>query len=167
VPVFSKGIGMAKKDKKSAKLPRKVAGIKVPKGLRDTEALAKLAKHPLVTDLLAAGLVALAAKVRDKPANNTAPDKPGTNGSDAMTELSKGAAVLAGMFATKASEQFAKFREAASAPAEPKPAPAEPKPAPTAAKPAAAEPKAKAPRKPAAKTATAKPVRKPANKTAH
>ncbi|MEI9928613.1 MAG: hypothetical protein WDN44_14075 [Sphingomonas sp.] len=55
----------AKKDKKASLLPKSIAGVKIPKTLRTQ--LTELARHPLVADLLAAGLVALAASLREKP----------------------------------------------------------------------------------------------------
>jgi hypothetical protein len=68
-----------KKDKKSGEaktekkgfLPKSIAGMKLPKQLR--KQLDALAKHPVVNDLLAAGLVALAAKL--KPSDKTAEAK--------------------------------------------------------------------------------------------
>jgi hypothetical protein len=59
-----------KKDKKSAKdtgkapslLPKSIAGMKLPKEAR--RQLTDLAKHPVVADLIAAGLVALAARIK-------------------------------------------------------------------------------------------------------
>ncbi|MHA6719145.1 hypothetical protein ACX40Y_06790 [Sphingomonas sp. RS6] len=82
-----------KKDKKSAKdtakgaslLPKSIAGVKLPKEAR--RQLTDLAKHPIVADLLAAGLVALAARIKgelepqaktkaDAPADPPAPPTP-------------------------------------------------------------------------------------------
>lgn len=64
----------AKKSKsaKAGKLPKSVAGIELPKELRKQGAkLLDLIKNPMVGDLVAAGLVALAANVRNqgKPAD--------------------------------------------------------------------------------------------------
>lgn len=56
---------MAKKEKAAVSLPKRLAGVKIPKAVREN--LTKLAKHPMVADLLAAGLVALAASLREEP----------------------------------------------------------------------------------------------------
>ncbi|RST24913.1 hypothetical protein EF908_02635, partial [Streptomyces sp. WAC04770] len=50
------------KPEKKGFLPKSIAGMKLPKELR--KQLDALAKHPVVNDLLAAGLVALAAKLK-------------------------------------------------------------------------------------------------------
>jgi len=60
----------AKKEKKAAMLPKVIAGVKIPKVVR--EHLAALAKNPMVADLLAAGLVSLAAKLKGEPAPQAA-----------------------------------------------------------------------------------------------
>lgn len=112
---------MAKKGKKGGKLPKKLAGVKIPKTLRKEGAkLGELVKHPLVADLVAAGLVALAAKVGDSKKVQAAAGKAGDAASDAAgktrdmaTELGQGAALLATMLANKASE---KLRDAAKQP---------------------------------------------------
>lgn len=53
-----------KKTKKTPMLPKQLAGVEIPKSLRkQANHLAELARHPLVADIVAAGLVALAAKV--------------------------------------------------------------------------------------------------------
>lgn len=63
---------MAKKKKNKKKtetmmLPKRIAGVKIPKPLRrQGHHLAELARHPLVADVVAAGIVALAASMRDK-----------------------------------------------------------------------------------------------------
>jgi hypothetical protein len=58
----------AKKDKKSSMLPKAIGGVKIPKALRrQGHHLVELARHPVVADLLAAGLVALAASLRESP----------------------------------------------------------------------------------------------------
>ncbi|HEX8301504.1 hypothetical protein [Sphingomonas sp.] len=58
------------KDKKDGKgsaaaLPKSIAGAKLPKDIR--KKLTELAQHPAVADLIAAGLVALAAKIKKEP----------------------------------------------------------------------------------------------------
>jgi hypothetical protein len=53
----------AKKDgKKSSLLPKVIGGIKLPKDAR--RQLTGLAKHPVIADLLSAGLVALAHRIK-------------------------------------------------------------------------------------------------------
>lgn len=187
----------AKKNKsaKSGKLPKTVAGIELPKELRKQGAkLLDLIKNPMVGDLVAAGLVALAANVRNqgKTGNDSTKDK-----QSAVDGFSKTAANLATVVAARAAEKITSKlgeRPAAATPKPPAPAAASKpaarkpattkapaKPAPTAnpatskpataksatAKPAAAK---RATTKAAAKPATAKPkappARKPAAKTA-
>ncbi|MBO9623514.1 MAG: hypothetical protein J7500_12460 [Sphingomonas sp.] len=53
------------KGKKGLKLPKDIAGSKIPKEAR--RKLLDLARHPIVADLLAAGLVALAARLKKEP----------------------------------------------------------------------------------------------------
>lgn len=60
-------------------LPKSIAGVKLPKPIRTK--LADLAKHPAVADLLAAGLMALAARIKPEatpaePAPEPAAAKP-------------------------------------------------------------------------------------------
>jgi hypothetical protein len=60
-----------KKDDKGAAgkgsfLPKSIAGVKLPKAVRGK--LTELARHPIVADILAAGLVAIAAKLKNEPA---------------------------------------------------------------------------------------------------
>ena len=154
---------MAKKEKAAASLPKQIAGVKIPKALR--EQLTALAKNPLVADLLAAGLVALAASLRDNPkvkqaaanakgkAAGVASElvKTATGVADAATKFSAAVAPAAKAPAKKpAAKTAAAKAPAAKAPAAKKPAtkkpaakPATPKPA--ATKPAAAKPAAKRP----------------------
>lgn len=58
---------MAKKAKKNgAKLPKTIAGVKVPKPLRKRGGkVIEALNHPLVSDLAAAALLAAAAALRD------------------------------------------------------------------------------------------------------
>ena len=66
------------KTTKTGKLPKMVAGIELPKELRKQGGkLLDLVKNPLVGDLVAAGLVALAANVRNhgKTGGDSAKDK--------------------------------------------------------------------------------------------
>ncbi len=94
---------MAKKEKKGTKVPKKIGGVKIPKQLRKQgEQLAEFARHPLVADLLTAGLVALAAKMRDgagkKPADEARPAKP-----EPTSDLGRSAATVADVIAAKVS----------------------------------------------------------------
>lgn len=58
---------MAKTDKKKAKLPKEVGGIKVPKQLRKAGNKAmKLAKDPMVSEVVAAALLSAAAALRER-----------------------------------------------------------------------------------------------------
>jgi DNA-binding transcriptional regulator YiaG len=57
------------KKKKSAKLPKEVAGVKVTKGLRKAgKAALKLASQPAVGEAVAAAMLAAAAALREGPA---------------------------------------------------------------------------------------------------
>lgn len=140
----------AKKNKsaKSGKLPKTVAGIELPKELRKQGAkLLDLIKNPMVGDLVAAGLVALAANVRNqgKTGNDSTKDK-----QSAVDGFSKTAANLATVVAARAAEKITSKLGERPAAATPKP------PAPAAAsKPAARKPVA---RKPATTKAPAKPA---------
>ncbi|MFZ5747032.1 MAG: hypothetical protein ACOY45_05160 [Pseudomonadota bacterium] len=70
----------SKKQKKAGMLPKRIAGVKIPRPLRrQGYHLAALARHPLVADLVAAGAVALVNAMRDqtKPAEPVPPvEKP-------------------------------------------------------------------------------------------
>ncbi len=62
--------GKKKKDDKGTTgsgsfLPKSIAGVKLPKAVRGK--LSDLAKHPVVADILAAGLVAIAARLKNEP----------------------------------------------------------------------------------------------------
>lgn len=61
---------MAKGEKKAkkAKLPKKVGGVKVPKGLRKAgKAALKIAEKPIVGEAVAAALLGAAAALREPP----------------------------------------------------------------------------------------------------
>ncbi|MEG3179177.1 hypothetical protein [Sphingomonas sp. LT1P40] len=139
---------MAKdKKSKSAKSDKKNDGIKIPKEVRkQVEKFVELAKHPMVSDIVAAGLVALASSMRKGDAKADVAPKP----SDAAGNLSKSATILATALAAKAAQTVSS--RLFDSPAPP-PAPSTPAAAP---KPAARKPAA---RKPAAtKSAAAKPA---------
>lgn len=144
-----------KKDKKdgpkTSLLPKSIAGIKVPKEVR--RKLGGLAKHPIVADLLAAGLVALAAKL--KPEHES---EPGTaNGVDKSGGTAQPVAdvpAAAKPVIKRPRKPAAPKPASAAKPAAAKSATATAKPAvkrkPAAAKPAAAKPAAAKPRAPRA-----------------
>jgi hypothetical protein len=133
---------MPKKDKeKAASLPKQIAGVKIPKALR--EQLTALARNPLVADLLAAGLVALAASLRDNPkVKKAAADAKGK-----ATGVASGVAKAAANVADVATKFGAAVTEAAATKPAAKPAPVK-------------KPATKAPAKKAAtsKAAAAKPA---------
>jgi hypothetical protein len=56
-----------KKKKKKDKLPKEIAGVKVPKELRKPAAKAKklLEDHPVISEAVAAGMIAAAAALMD------------------------------------------------------------------------------------------------------
>ncbi|UYY59962.1 hypothetical protein [Sphingomonas sp. S2-65] len=54
-----------KLEKSKGVLPKTINGVKLPKDVR--EKLTDLAKHPIVAELLAAGLVAVAARLKNEP----------------------------------------------------------------------------------------------------
>jgi len=145
----------AKKSKstKAGKLPKSVAGIELPKELRKQGAkLLDLIKNPMVGDLVAAGLVALAANVRNQgkttdDAGDAGKAKDKTTTAEA---LGKTAATLATVVAARAAEKITS--KLAERPAPP--------PASTAAATAPARAPAKAPAKPAAKPKTTAPAAK-------
>ncbi len=163
-----------KKDKaakatKTPKLPKTVAGIELPKELREQGAkLLELTKHPLVADIVAAGLVALAGNVRKKAADAqaAAAPAPAPAPSDApkpsgMDDFAKTASSLATLIAARAAEKITAKLTGEKAPEAPvaEAAPAAPKKPAARKKPAAAA--AKAPAKPRAPRA-AKPKTPPA-----
>ena len=58
---------MGKKSKNDRRIPKRIAGVKVPKELRRTgEKLLKLAEDPIVTDAISAALVAGAGALAAK-----------------------------------------------------------------------------------------------------
>lgn len=150
----------AKKNKsaKTGKLPKTVAGIELPKELRKQGAkLLDLIKNPMVGDLVAAGLVALAANVRNqgKTGDGSAKDK-----QSAADGFSKTAATLATVVAARAAEKITSKLGERPAAAAPAPAAAT-APKPAARKPATRKPAAK-PRAPARAAAVKPAATKPA-----
>lgn len=137
-----------KKDVKTGKVgrdeplvPKSVGGVKLPKDVRGK--LAELAKHPIVADLLAAGLVALAARIKDEPKVRKGVARASDDAGDAAHKTASIAGELA---AAVAAPLLRRAREAGAAPPERSPAtstapappaPESPKPRPVKRKPAA------------------------------
>ncbi len=89
------------------KIPKRIAGVKIPKGLRDSgNAAVKLAQSPMARELLSAGLAAAAAAVA---ANTRARKAAEQGGEDAMG----GFADVADAATNSAGEIKAAFVEAA------------------------------------------------------
>lgn len=114
----------AKPAKKQGLLPKTVGGAKLPKDVR--EKLTDLAKHPVVADLLAAGLVAIAARIKNEPAVKEGTAKAVSKALDAAEGTSQDLAHIAANLATAVIKPVVKrIRTAAATPAEsPTPAPA-------------------------------------------
>lgn len=147
--------GKGKTDR--AKLPKTVAGIELPKELRKQGAkLLDLIKNPMVGDLVAAGLVALAANVRnkEKPAPATPPKDDGAAKPSTAEELGKTAATLATVVAARAAEKITSKLTERPTPAPAPTAPAKPAPRARAAAPLKPGATRKAPTATGAKPAT-------------
>lgn len=70
---MAKGDKKAKKDKDRTKVPKRIAGVKVSKAVRQAGKKAlKLAEQPAVSETVAAALLAAAAALRDPPATRRA-----------------------------------------------------------------------------------------------
>lgn len=173
------------KSAKAAKLPKTVAGIELPKELRKQGGkLLELARNPLVADLVAAGLVALAANVRNSGHSSAAAKTDGTKTDDAKSDdegekakdkstssdvIGRTAVSLATIVAARAAEKItSKLTEPSKPAAAAEPATETPAPKPRARRAQPAEPVKKAatrstPAKTAAKPkAAAKPRAKAA-----
>jgi hypothetical protein len=139
------------KDKKTKKSNKaKDPGAKLIKEIgKQAEKFVELAKHPLVSDIIAAGLTALAASVRDGKGKPKAADQSSAKG--AREDFTKTAQGLAGALAAKAAETVTSRLFDAPQP-----------PAPTAAP---TPPKAAAPRRGRPPGATAAGTSKPATAT--
>jgi hypothetical protein len=86
---MAKGDKKAKKGKDKVKIPKRIAGVKVSKVVRDAGKKAlKLAEKPAVSETVAAALLAAAAALRDPPATKraagAAADAAGKAGQDAI-----------------------------------------------------------------------------------
>lgn len=70
---MAKGDKKAKKSKDKVKVPKRIAGVKVSKAVRQAGKTAlKLAEQPVVSETVAAALLAAAAALRDPPATKRA-----------------------------------------------------------------------------------------------
>jgi len=88
----------AKADKSKTKIPKQIAGVKIPKTLRDGgKAAMKLAQNPVARDLLSAGLVAAATAV----AANSRARKAAVDGTREAADTMAGAAATASTSAAK------------------------------------------------------------------
>jgi urease accessory protein UreF len=66
---MAKGDKKAKKGKDKVKIPKRIAGVKVAKAVRQAgKSALKLAEQPAVSETVAAALLAAAAALRDPPA---------------------------------------------------------------------------------------------------
>jgi len=88
-------MGKGKKDKKKAgKLPKEVAGVKVPKAVRKAgKAALKLASEPAVGEAVAAAMLAAAAALREPPKPGRAPHlgpESGAGGADEVMRQAGG-----------------------------------------------------------------------------
>jgi len=101
---------------KNGKLPKRIAGVKIPKKLRKSGApLYALLQNPLVADLVAVGLIA-AADALSKSEKAKAAGKAAESGAkDAAEATGTGAATIAGVLALAAREG-AKFIKASAKP---------------------------------------------------
>ena len=70
---MAKGDKKAKKGKDKVKIPKRIAGVRVSKAVRQAGKTAlKLAEQPAVSETVAAALLAAAAALRDPPATRRA-----------------------------------------------------------------------------------------------
>lgn len=73
------------KGKDQIKVPKRVAGVKVPKAVREAgKSALKLAEQPIVSETVAAALLAAAAALRDPPATKRAAGAAGEAGQEAL-----------------------------------------------------------------------------------
>lgn len=144
--------GKADKPKSKTKIPKRIAGVKIPKTLRDSgKAAMKLAQNPVARELLSAGLVAAAAAVAANSRARKAAIEGGRDAADAVTGAATTASSSAAMIgaalvdaAGSAAERFLGVKESKVASV-----------VPAAAKPEAARAAKTAQAKKAAKSAAA------------
>jgi len=124
---------MARKDKK-AKLPKQVAGVKVPKDLRKSaQTMVELAKNPIARDVVSAAIVAGIAALAKRKVAPKAPHVAEPQEKASATDPEKKGAELANLLM----QGVTSFLGGLTRPIEKKPA-SEAKPAAAASKPAAA-----------------------------
>lgn len=87
---------MAKnKDQAAVKLPKRIAGVKVPKSVRSGgEKLVDALSHPLIADIAAAALLAAAAALRDDKGVRRSAAKAKDGAEKGVKELGREASVL-------------------------------------------------------------------------
>lgn len=165
---------MAKKDK-TAKLPKKVGGVKLSKQLRKSAGvMAEIAQSPVAREVVSAALVAGASALARRKANTAAPDAKKPVGGDLDALISQGKEV--GSLITQGINAFvsallkpaqngsatgSEVAGAAGTPTAAPPADATPTSSPGSAKPAAGT---STPAKPPARRAPAAARRTPATK---
>jgi hypothetical protein len=77
----------AKKDGDKLKIPKRIAGVKVSKAVRQAgKSALKLAEQPVVSETVAAALLAAAAALRDPPATKRAAGAAADSASDSAQE---------------------------------------------------------------------------------
>ncbi|HYG48093.1 MAG TPA: hypothetical protein VD846_09145 [Allosphingosinicella sp.] len=86
---MAKGDKKAKKSKDKVKIPKRIAGVKVAKAVRKAgKSALKLAEQPVVSEAVAAAMLAAAAALRDPPATKraagAAADAAGEAGQEAL-----------------------------------------------------------------------------------
>jgi hypothetical protein len=97
---------------KNGKLPKRIAGVKIPKKLRKSGApLYALLQNPLIADLVAVGLIAAADALSGTKTAKAAGKAAKHGAKDAADATGSGAATLAGVLAL-AARQGAKFIKA-------------------------------------------------------
>jgi hypothetical protein len=97
---------------KNGKLPKRIAGVKIPKKLRKSGApLYALLQNPLVADLVAVGLIAAADALTKTQTAKTAGKAAKHGAKDAADATGSGAQTIAGVLAVAAREG-AKFIKA-------------------------------------------------------
>ena len=153
----------ADKPKSKTKIPKQIAGVKIPKTLRDSgKAAMKLAQNPVARELLSAGLVAAAAAVAANSRARKAAIDGGRDAADAVTGAATTASSSAAMIgaalvdaAGTAAERFFKVKDGKDGRVEPA--------ATAAAKPEAARAASTAQARKAAKSAAASDFPLPTN----
>lgn len=145
-----------KVEKKNGLLPKTINGVKLPKDVRAK--LTDLARHPIVADLIAAGLVAVAARLKNEPKVKDGASKAVSKALDAAEGTSQDMAHVAANIATAVVTPVIKrIRNAAAAAAAATPADPQGEAPARARKPSAATPPARRRRVADAGTAPAKP----------